>query len=295
MEMLSVVSARKRYFSEEDREIGVTRSQLKRLGKARQLEYLTTWFHSFYEDPAMETPYNGREGGYLYVHGGPYSAREEIEDEFYGIVSEEVIEQAVDEVEGDGTLDWAPTQSHPDRENEGMEAVEPYEPFPIDLDEVSRRLEAGVRPHYGDDYERRARGRILRSIDELEFELPGNELPGSGIGHNRPPADMKLSAEEIAETRKLLTEVKLELAKKQPDAVQVARSTGLLKKLSDGLVHNVKLANDAFSTSSGNAAGITVGTAIGSVIVATGAVAIALLGQIVFDVIEWLSYVTLPF
>ena len=27
-------------------------------------KYLVDWFHYFYEDPANETPYNGREGGY---------------------------------------------------------------------------------------------------------------------------------------------------------------------------------------------------------------------------------------
>lgn len=31
------------------------------------------WFLARYCDPAQETPYNGREGGYLFVNGGPYN------------------------------------------------------------------------------------------------------------------------------------------------------------------------------------------------------------------------------
>jgi hypothetical protein len=287
-----MASASKRYFSGDDVEIGVTPSQLKRLGKSRQLEYLTSWFHSMYEDPAMETSYNGQEGGYLYNHGGPYDARDEIGGEFDGIVSEEVIEQAIEDVESKGTLDWAPTYNHPDRADEGMEDGEPSEPFPIDLDEVNRRLKAGVRPHYGDEYDRRTRGRILRDIEELEFDLPTGVSDQGGIGHNRPPADMQMTMEEISETRNALIEIRVELSRVEPDAVRVADLTGRLKKLWEGAKHHAKLVGAAFSTSVGSAAGTVVGTAIGGGIVTGGAV---LLGHIVLYVIEWLSYVTLPF
>ena len=44
---------------------------MKAMTKATVVKYLVDWFHYFYEDPANETPYNGREGGYLYIKGGP--------------------------------------------------------------------------------------------------------------------------------------------------------------------------------------------------------------------------------
>jgi hypothetical protein len=138
---------RTRYYSEEDPEIGVTPSQLKRASKERQVAYLTFWFNNLYEDPAMETPYNGREGGYLYVHGGPYDAREEFYDGFGNLVSEETIEAAVEEVEGDGTLDWAPTHNHPDRADEGTEEPpDDWEPEPLTLKQIEERLKGPLSP-----------------------------------------------------------------------------------------------------------------------------------------------------
>ncbi len=71
-----------RYYSDEDIERGVTRSELKRMGRERQKEYIRHWFHSNFEDPAQETPYNSREGGYLYIWGGPYNAHDELYGEF---------------------------------------------------------------------------------------------------------------------------------------------------------------------------------------------------------------------
>ena len=48
--------ASRRYYSEDDPDHGVTPSQLKRLGKARQIAYMRFWFHRNFEDPANETP-----------------------------------------------------------------------------------------------------------------------------------------------------------------------------------------------------------------------------------------------
>ena len=48
----------------------------------RQREMLVEWFASRYQDPAHDTPYDGREGGYQYIHGGPYEARDELEQNF---------------------------------------------------------------------------------------------------------------------------------------------------------------------------------------------------------------------
>jgi hypothetical protein len=59
----------RRYFSDDDFEVGVTPSSLKRLGKAKQRAYILHWFGRNFEDPAQETPYH--EGEYHYVWGGP--------------------------------------------------------------------------------------------------------------------------------------------------------------------------------------------------------------------------------
>jgi hypothetical protein len=78
----SMARSRRRYYSDDDIERGVTPSDLKRMGRDRQKEYMRHWFHQNFEDPANETPCNSREGGYLYIWGGPYSAHEQLFDEF---------------------------------------------------------------------------------------------------------------------------------------------------------------------------------------------------------------------
>ena len=47
------------------------KSSLRELEDAEASEVILSWFHTFFEDPAQETPYIGREGGYLYIWGGP--------------------------------------------------------------------------------------------------------------------------------------------------------------------------------------------------------------------------------
>lgn len=75
---------------------------------------MRVWFLSRFCDPANETPYDGREGGYLYVHGGPYSAEEELYRRFGELFQDEVVRAVIEDVEADGILDWAPIHTEPD-------------------------------------------------------------------------------------------------------------------------------------------------------------------------------------
>lgn len=74
-----------------------------------QAAAMVRWFRARFCDPAEETPYMSSEGGYLWVHGGPYDATEEIQGRFDGVATPEAIEHAIDAVEADGIFDWAPT------------------------------------------------------------------------------------------------------------------------------------------------------------------------------------------
>lgn len=75
-----------------------------------QVAAMVQWFHARFWDPAHETPYMSSEGGYIWVHGGPYDATEQLQERFSGIATEEAIEEAIDSVQSDGIYDWAPTQ-----------------------------------------------------------------------------------------------------------------------------------------------------------------------------------------
>lgn len=75
-----------------------------------QVAAMVQWFHARFWDPANDTPYMSSEGGYIWVHGGPYDATEQLQGRFSGIASEEAIDQAIDSVQSEGVYDWAPTQ-----------------------------------------------------------------------------------------------------------------------------------------------------------------------------------------
>ena len=77
----------------------MTASELQCADRETQLEVMRDWFYSIYEDPVENTPYVSSEGGYIYIHGGPYEAIEEIDREFGGIVHEEIIHALASELD----------------------------------------------------------------------------------------------------------------------------------------------------------------------------------------------------
>ena len=50
------------------------RNGLGDMGMEAQKGVMKQWFFTLFEDPAQETLHDGREGGYQYIHGGPYDA-----------------------------------------------------------------------------------------------------------------------------------------------------------------------------------------------------------------------------
>lgn len=76
--------------------------------RQNRVDMLVEWFHQNYEDPAARLPYISAEGGYQWIYGGPYDAREELFGNFPD-EKEDIIEAAIEEIESDGLFDWAPT------------------------------------------------------------------------------------------------------------------------------------------------------------------------------------------
>ena len=71
--------AEPRPFLEDYSQFGVSRTAFRRMRKAQKLEMMIEWFHQNYEDPAESTPYESAEGGYIWIWGGPYDARDELQ------------------------------------------------------------------------------------------------------------------------------------------------------------------------------------------------------------------------
>lgn len=87
----------------------VLSSDLRRMSKARQMEVMEEWFKSRYEDPAQSTPWH--DGEYVFINGGPFDAREELEAEFSGIVKDVALDELVDELENESDI-WTRTDEY---------------------------------------------------------------------------------------------------------------------------------------------------------------------------------------
>ncbi|CAH1072463.1 HEPN domain-containing protein [Candidatus Nitrotoga sp. 1052] len=84
-------------------------SDLQGLNATEQKELMERWFHENYEDPAERTPYESAEGGYIWIWGGPYYARDELENYFHEYADQSVINELTEELERYG-WEWAPTE-----------------------------------------------------------------------------------------------------------------------------------------------------------------------------------------
>lgn len=249
---------KKRYFSDEDNGKGVTPLQLKRLAKAKQHGYLLNWFHDHYEDPAQETPYNSKEGGYQYIWGGPYDARDELNDEFSSFISETVIESVVEEVEADGLTDWAPGRNHIDHRNARDEYDEEIrndgEVFADDIEKIIKNLENGFTPEYGDVTDTSGRRSINSDIENLLQALPSN-FP-VGIGHNNPPLDDESTPNDvITEIYDAANIVKIEISQHTPNALETARATSRLWRAAEWIGKKLDIAAEGFAKEFGGTAG----------------------------------------
>lgn len=106
----------------------ITSKKLKRLSRDKQLEAMRYWFYGEYDTPD-ELPYDSSEGGYQWIWGGPYDAKEALQNEFDSAVPKEIIDELVSEL-SDITPEWS---GKPDNED-------------FDDDYLSNLIESGADP-----------------------------------------------------------------------------------------------------------------------------------------------------
>lgn len=208
------------------------RAEEEREAQARTdaIEAMEKWFFEQFEDPQVEMPRDNEEQSFIYPWGGPFEAGDVLHGEFSHRFDEATIMAAVEHIERDGTVEWAPTShgdfyEHPDSEPE--EEAE------------ATRMELT--------------GRILDRLDQLEAAIatmPGQ--PGN-IGHNAPPEEIGLPPygdEDVAEIKTAIAETRKELAQVEPDAAvltaQSRRFEQWGKKLGLWLAKKGDLAVDEF-------------------------------------------------
>lgn len=73
-------------------------SDLEKAEPELQKGVMRAWFYRHYEDPVHSCPHDSGEGGYQFIYGGPYEAGEELQNEFSGIVPDEVIDELAEEL-----------------------------------------------------------------------------------------------------------------------------------------------------------------------------------------------------
>lgn len=95
------------------------RANFRKLNRSEKRAEILGWFYSNYADPVEFCPYDSSEGGYQYIWGGPYDAREEIENERSGIASPKLIDEIVEEL-NEIAWEWSgyPEYDAPDEYNE---------------------------------------------------------------------------------------------------------------------------------------------------------------------------------
>ena len=90
-------------------------SDFEEMSREEQIEMMRAWFLENYEDPVERTPYESREGGYIYIWGGPYYAHEEL-SVFGGYVPDDVIEELANDLSMD-CPEWTSAEKPSDYED----------------------------------------------------------------------------------------------------------------------------------------------------------------------------------
>lgn len=134
-------------YSASETDSALSRADLSNEDREVQLDVMRTWFLHNYEDPAERTPYESAEGGYIWIWGGPYEAREELEAEFTGVVPDDVIEELSEELNAI-CWQWAPTEKPGDYDeylaDDIAQITEFYHNFSGAILDIEKMLEAKI-------------------------------------------------------------------------------------------------------------------------------------------------------
>jgi len=142
---------------------------VSRMSKTAAIDAITEWFLTNFEDPVHNTPYESAEGGYQYIWGGPYEARDIIENVFTGRARDSIIEETISQLENESS-EWVPSSSRQQPPEPDFDEPDPIETqSPEQLHQVMKER-----------------------IAELEEALEKAPKPPSGMGHNHPPEPMDL-------------------------------------------------------------------------------------------------------
>ena len=135
---------------------------------------MTYWFHEHYASPVEDTPYNSEEGGYQFVWGGPYEAKEELENRFSGIASDEAINQVAEELD-DISDEWAGQPSEAAFDDWLFDVIGTSDAYLNSLHNALRTVELSMRVRVPSDLEqnflRMLYGNVISALEAYLFDF----------------------------------------------------------------------------------------------------------------------------
>ncbi|MEW9855070.1 hypothetical protein [Novosphingobium sp. M1R2S20] len=165
-------------------------------------------------------------------------------------------------------------------------------PVTPDLDGLTEALEAGRPCLTGNPADLRRRKELIRQIAAVKEELAELRPQHGGFGHNNPPPD----EEEGTQTSPVIDIVEdtvdhlgTELAKENPDPVQVGRAGTTLRNAAHWLGGKGDLFAEEFAKAFGKSLGENAGKALAF------ASLITLVGTLLTGVAAWLQAISWPF
>ena len=185
---------------------------LEGLSQAQRVDAMVEWFGQNFEDPSEHTPRD--DGEFVYVWGGPHDARDELNNAFAGIASDDEIVEAIEQVEGEA-MDWAPSESR---------LVEEYDD---DEDPVVWK-ETTIPPEA-----REKADAVQRGLNELENIVNEWRKERPQIGHNRPPGliDDERPDELFDDIETGIAETRVELDKPVPDTATLHANESRFRRI----------------------------------------------------------------
>lgn len=213
---------------------GYSERDLKAMSSEDQVELMVEWFNRQFENPQNDTPRDNEEGRYTYPWGGPFDANDQIQDQFSEAVDFDTMMLAVDQIQNDGTFEWAPQTGgdfyeHPEDDEVALgEVVDGDGEWPpIILDRTQ------IPP------EPQARADVIRRLDELEaivqpllatFETEAQSP--EMMGHNNPPEELELvqavPRAEWLRIKAAIDEIRQQTTVEQPDVEGLEHSNSRL-------------------------------------------------------------------
>jgi hypothetical protein len=151
----------------------ITAAKLSEADAEMQGDVMRVWFYDHY-DPPDDLPYNGEEGGYQFIYGGPYEPEDELQAKFAGIVPDVVIEKLANELSS-VSYQWSGLDPGPDPDLDDeyvqrlygsvKESLGPFEEFTRSVADIRELRQLQVDPSRQQCFNRLLYANVITALE----------------------------------------------------------------------------------------------------------------------------------